>query len=98
MSHTMRRALGPLAAGLLIVAASCAPSGQQAASAGASPAASGAPPKVTLRSAANGTQPTATYLWLTHDAGVFDKHGLSLDLTTLTGAAAIAALVGGDID
>ena len=57
-----------------------------------------APPKVTLRSAVNGTQPTAGYLWVIQDAGIFEQHGVHVDFTTMNGAAAIAAMVSGGID
>ncbi|MBV8083811.1 MAG: ABC transporter substrate-binding protein [Chloroflexi bacterium] len=53
---------------------------------------------VALRTAINGTSPSATYEWITKDAGIFSKHGLDVSLTAMAGSPAMDALLGGDVD
>jgi NitT/TauT family transport system substrate-binding protein len=82
--------------------AAAKPSGSPAQSAAAKPPASAgqssaSQPLVKLKTAINGTSASTNFLWVMHDAGIFEKHGLSVDLEPMTGAASAGALVGGDI-
>jgi len=61
-------------------------------------AASAKPALVKLKTAINGTSASTNFLWVMHDAGIFEKHGLSVDLQPMNGSASAGALVGGDID
>ena len=51
-----------------------------------------------LKTAINGTSPSAIFHWVTKDAGIYARHGLDVELTPMAGSPAMKALIGGDID
>jgi len=82
-----------------ILLAACGSAAGIPASAGALGAnAANASGTVALRTAINGTSPSATYEWITKDAGIFAKHGLDVSLTAMAGTPAMNALIGGDVE
>ena len=61
-------------------------------------ASSSAAQPVTVRIAANNISPSTAYLYLAQDVGIFAKHGVSVDLQPMAGAAGNKAVVAGQVD
>jgi NitT/TauT family transport system substrate-binding protein len=110
-----RRRTLVLAVLLALVGAACtsrAPSGSQPAPAapsapapavgGSQPAAGApavAPPRASLHLAYTALVASQSVAWIAHEGGIFDKHGLDVQLTYLNGGpAGVASLVSGEID
>jgi NitT/TauT family transport system substrate-binding protein len=80
----------PLVAACLLVV-SCAP-------VVAPPAATSTPPPLThLVVAYSNISPTITPLWIARQSGIFEKHGLDVDLQYVASATSVAAVVSGQM-
>jgi NitT/TauT family transport system substrate-binding protein len=89
----MRAALHPLVAGALLVACSCAP-----AAAPPTPVPTQAAAALThLVVAYSNVSATILPLWVAKQAGLYEKHGLDVDLQYVASATSVAALVSGQM-
>jgi len=98
------RALEPFIVALFLFAAAGCGAGSSkpasappstAAASGAGPAIPAVPTKLTVSYI--GAEPAALPILIAQDAGIFQKHGLDVDLQVIAGAPSIAALISGQI-
>jgi NitT/TauT family transport system substrate-binding protein len=90
----MRTLVSPLVAGALFVACSCAP----ATAPPPTPAPTQAPAALTHVSVAySNVAATILPLWIAKQTGIFEKHGLDVDLQYVASATSVAALVSGQM-
>jgi NitT/TauT family transport system substrate-binding protein len=88
----MRAMLKPLAAGALFVACSCAPAAAPPTPVPTQPAA-----LTHLIVAYSNVSATILPLWVAKQAGLYEKHGLDVDLQYVASATSVAALVSGQM-
>src|ERR1043166_1119074 len=90
----LTRVLSGLIVGGMLIATSCAP----AASPTATPVVSPTPTAPThLTVAYSNISPTILPLWVAKETGIFDKHGLDVDLQYAASATSVAAVLSGQM-
>src|SRR5205085_8447071 len=92
------RLLAPFALAAMLAACGSAAAPQSAApKSGGSAAASGAG-KTRMVASYSSIAPTVNMIWVTKEAGIFDKHGLDVDLQYIASATSVPALISGQVN
>src|SRR5437899_3197317 len=89
------RLLAPFA--LVGLLASCGSAAAPQSAAPKSAAGSGAA-KTRMIASYSSIAPTVNMIWVTKDAGLFDKHGLDVDLQYIASATSVPALISGQVN